>query len=161
MCHAKRCSQCGKTTWSGCGMHVDAVKATVPALEAHGMAIVQDMYDRMFRDPAFFVRILRLALDGRSLASRRINPHRAAVGAQQNAIRLQFFKIPANRFLRHLQRQRDFSGQQTPLLIEQFKNATLALEGKHLEKMRPRISRINADFFEGAGECPSPICVNL
>jgi len=31
MCQAKRCSQCGKTTWSGCGMHVDAVKAAVPA----------------------------------------------------------------------------------------------------------------------------------
>lgn len=31
---------------------IELVKATVPALEAHGMAIVQDMYDRMFRDPA-------------------------------------------------------------------------------------------------------------
>lgn len=31
MFHAKRCSACGKTTWSGCGGHVDAVKATAPA----------------------------------------------------------------------------------------------------------------------------------
>ncbi|TLH69771.1 hypothetical protein C1S79_09105 [Mycolicibacterium phocaicum] len=33
MCQPKRCSVCGKTTWSGCGMHVDAVKAAVPAGE--------------------------------------------------------------------------------------------------------------------------------
>jgi hypothetical protein len=33
MCHAKRCGVCGKTTWSGCGRHVDAVKATVPAAQ--------------------------------------------------------------------------------------------------------------------------------
>lgn len=31
---------------------IELVKATVPALEAHGMAIVQDMYARMVRDPA-------------------------------------------------------------------------------------------------------------
>jgi hypothetical protein len=31
MCHAKKCRTCGKTTWSGCGQHVAAVKASVPA----------------------------------------------------------------------------------------------------------------------------------
>uniref|UniRef100_UPI003D8B5B26 hypothetical protein n=1 Tax=Gordonia sp. B7-2 TaxID=3420932 RepID=UPI003D8B5B26 len=31
MCHAVRCRQCGKTTWSGCGRHVAQVKAAVPA----------------------------------------------------------------------------------------------------------------------------------
>jgi len=31
MCSAAKCRVCGKTTWKGCGMHVDAVKATVPA----------------------------------------------------------------------------------------------------------------------------------
>ncbi len=30
MCSPARCSSCGKTTWSGCGMHVDAVLARVP-----------------------------------------------------------------------------------------------------------------------------------
>nr|DAD38954.1 TPA_asm: hypothetical protein HUJ06_013276 [Nelumbo nucifera] len=25
MCYAVRCSSCGKTTWSGCGMHVASV----------------------------------------------------------------------------------------------------------------------------------------
>lgn len=31
MCHPVRCKECGKTTWSGCGMHVSQVKASVPA----------------------------------------------------------------------------------------------------------------------------------
>ncbi|AXT84645.1 hypothetical protein C6I20_05180 [Aeromicrobium sp. A1-2] len=29
MCQAVKCRQCGKTTWSGCGQHVDAVMAGV------------------------------------------------------------------------------------------------------------------------------------
>jgi len=29
MCSPARCARCGKTTWSGCGMHVDAVMARV------------------------------------------------------------------------------------------------------------------------------------
>jgi hypothetical protein len=31
MCHPKRCKTCGKTTWAGCGQHVNQVKAGVPA----------------------------------------------------------------------------------------------------------------------------------
>lgn len=31
MCHPTRCRQCGKTTWAGCGSHVDAVRRMVPA----------------------------------------------------------------------------------------------------------------------------------
>ena len=31
MCSPVRCGQCGKTTWSGCGQHVESVKAMVPA----------------------------------------------------------------------------------------------------------------------------------
>lgn len=30
MCRAVKCRTCGKTTWSGCGSHVDAVLANVP-----------------------------------------------------------------------------------------------------------------------------------
>lgn len=30
MCQAVRCKTCGKTTWSGCGQHVDQVMAGVP-----------------------------------------------------------------------------------------------------------------------------------
>lgn len=30
MCFPATCSRCGKTTWDGCGMHVDDVMSTVP-----------------------------------------------------------------------------------------------------------------------------------
>lgn len=30
MCHAKTCRRCGKTTWAGCGMHVEQVMRGVP-----------------------------------------------------------------------------------------------------------------------------------
>ncbi len=33
MCSPASCQQCGKTTWSGCGMHVDQVFARVPAAD--------------------------------------------------------------------------------------------------------------------------------
>jgi hypothetical protein len=33
MCRAVSCKQCGKTTWAGCGMHVDQVMAHVPEAE--------------------------------------------------------------------------------------------------------------------------------
>lgn len=31
MCYPVACTTCGKTTWAGCGEHVDAVRAEVPA----------------------------------------------------------------------------------------------------------------------------------
>ena len=31
MCRAVTCKTCGKTTWAGCGMHVNQVMAGVPA----------------------------------------------------------------------------------------------------------------------------------
>ena len=31
MCRPVDCKTCGKTTWTGCGEHVDQVKASVPA----------------------------------------------------------------------------------------------------------------------------------
>lgn len=31
MCRAIRCRTCGKTSWAGCGMHIGAVRASVPA----------------------------------------------------------------------------------------------------------------------------------
>lgn len=30
MCRAVTCKKCGKTTWAGCGQHVDQVMAGVP-----------------------------------------------------------------------------------------------------------------------------------
>lgn len=31
MCRPVTCKKCQKTTWAGCGQHVDQVKAMVPA----------------------------------------------------------------------------------------------------------------------------------
>ena len=31
MCYPAYCPSCGKTTWSGCGMHAEDVMASVPA----------------------------------------------------------------------------------------------------------------------------------
>lgn len=31
MCRAVTCRTCGKTTWAGCGQHVDMVMAGVPS----------------------------------------------------------------------------------------------------------------------------------
>lgn len=33
MCRAVTCSACGKTTWAGCGAHVEQVMAGVPAAQ--------------------------------------------------------------------------------------------------------------------------------
>lgn len=33
MCRPVNCTTCGKTTWAGCGEHVDQVMAGVPAAE--------------------------------------------------------------------------------------------------------------------------------
>ncbi len=30
MCRAVTCKKCGKTTWAGCGQHVDQVLARIP-----------------------------------------------------------------------------------------------------------------------------------
>ncbi|OAQ23174.1 hypothetical protein K457DRAFT_142927 [Linnemannia elongata AG-77] len=30
MCFAVKCNKCGKTTWKGCGMHVEQVMKDVP-----------------------------------------------------------------------------------------------------------------------------------
>lgn len=31
MCYPVTCNVCGKTTWDGCGQHIDDVKVGVPA----------------------------------------------------------------------------------------------------------------------------------
>ncbi|MBC9956405.1 hypothetical protein [Yimella sp. cx-51] len=33
MCRAVTCKKCGKTTWAGCGQHVDQVMRRVPKAE--------------------------------------------------------------------------------------------------------------------------------
>lgn len=49
MCRAVASKQCGKTTWAGCGQHIDAVKATVPSDQWCGGHEEQ---------PGFFARML-------------------------------------------------------------------------------------------------------
>jgi len=33
VCYAVKCNTCGKTTWAGCGEHVDSVRRTVPSAQ--------------------------------------------------------------------------------------------------------------------------------
>ncbi|MGO4957066.1 hypothetical protein ACTQ49_07310 [Luteococcus sp. Sow4_B9] len=33
MCRPVACKTCGKTTWAGCGQHIDQVKASVPVAQ--------------------------------------------------------------------------------------------------------------------------------
>ncbi|GAA3825673.1 hypothetical protein [Nocardioides panacisoli] len=33
MCYPRPCKQCGKTTWDGCGQHVEAVRMMVPTAD--------------------------------------------------------------------------------------------------------------------------------
>ena len=33
MCRPVQCKVCGKTTWAGCGQHIDSVKRSVPSRE--------------------------------------------------------------------------------------------------------------------------------
>lgn len=33
MCYPVTCATCNKTTWSGCGEHIDSVKQQVPAAQ--------------------------------------------------------------------------------------------------------------------------------
>lgn len=33
MCYPVRCPDCGKTTWDGCGQHVDDVMRSVPPVQ--------------------------------------------------------------------------------------------------------------------------------
>lgn len=33
MCRAVTCKVCGRTTWAGCGQHIESVKAGVPAAQ--------------------------------------------------------------------------------------------------------------------------------
>ncbi len=42
MCNPARCAKCGKTTWAGCGQHIDAVMREVPAGERCVCAEVPD-----------------------------------------------------------------------------------------------------------------------
>ena len=58
MCRPARCKACGKTTWAGCGQHVDQVMAGVPRADrcpghtdaenaaAHGSSFISRLLGR-------------------------------------------------------------------------------------------------------------------
>lgn len=33
MCYPVTCAVCGKTTWAGCGQHIESVRRSVPAVQ--------------------------------------------------------------------------------------------------------------------------------
>jgi hypothetical protein len=52
MCRAVKCRECGKTTWAGCGQHVDQVMRGVPRTnrcEGHARSASQSgFFSRLF-----------------------------------------------------------------------------------------------------------------
>ena len=52
MCRAVSCRQCGKTTWAGCGMHVQQVMAGVPSAQrcpGHQKQPGTSLWSRLFK----------------------------------------------------------------------------------------------------------------
>lgn len=51
MCRAVSCKKCGKTTWAGCGQHVDQVLARVPRVDrcaGHPREAGSGFFSRLF-----------------------------------------------------------------------------------------------------------------
>jgi hypothetical protein len=51
MCQAVTCRRCGKTTWAGCGQHVDQVMRKVPASQrcpGHTRSTSTGFFGRLF-----------------------------------------------------------------------------------------------------------------
>ncbi len=51
MCYAVTCKKCGKTTWSGCGQHVDQVMRGVPRsqrCDGHAKEPGNGFFSRLF-----------------------------------------------------------------------------------------------------------------
>ncbi|WP_286308479.1 hypothetical protein [Agromyces mangrovi Wang et al. 2018] len=49
MCSAVTCRKCGKTTWAGCGQHVDQVMRGVPrSRRCEGHAAEPGFFSRLF-----------------------------------------------------------------------------------------------------------------
>jgi hypothetical protein len=58
MCRAVKCDVCGKTTWAGCGQHVDALKASVAASQwCNGQHSQQEIDEAKAQNPCFFARL--------------------------------------------------------------------------------------------------------
>ena len=53
MCHAVSCRECGKTTWAGCGQHINQVMRGVPRADRCAG------HKNDYRKPGFFLRLFR------------------------------------------------------------------------------------------------------
>ena len=54
MCYAVKCTVCGKTSWAGCGRHIESVRRSVPAsqwCQGHPgqQASEKGLFSRLFR----------------------------------------------------------------------------------------------------------------
>jgi hypothetical protein len=57
MCSPVRCRTCNKTTWAGCGNHIEAVKARVPADQWCGGHSDAEIAAAKAANPGFFARL--------------------------------------------------------------------------------------------------------
>lgn len=58
MCRAVRCKVCNKTTWAGCGQHVDMVKRSVPSSDwCNGTHTAAQVADAKGRRPGILARL--------------------------------------------------------------------------------------------------------
>lgn len=60
MCSPVRCRTCGRTTWAGCGEHIDAVRAMVPPDQwCDGHHTDADIAAARANNPGVFARLFR------------------------------------------------------------------------------------------------------
>jgi hypothetical protein len=61
MCRATKCHVCQKTTWTGCGQHVAAVKSSVPAGQwcggKHSRRDIELANERAAENKGFFAKL--------------------------------------------------------------------------------------------------------
>ena len=57
MCRPVQCKVCGKTTWAGCGQHIDSVKRSVPSREWCDGTHTQAEIDAVTK-PGLFARLV-------------------------------------------------------------------------------------------------------
>jgi len=60
MCRATTCTTCGKTTWAGCGQHINEVRRGVPASQwCNGRHTAAEIAAAKAERGGFFRRLLR------------------------------------------------------------------------------------------------------
>ena len=58
MCRPVKCDVCERTTWAGCGQHVNEVKATGPAAQwCNGQHTQQEIAAAKAANPGFLARL--------------------------------------------------------------------------------------------------------